>query len=319
MKKNSSMLSLGVLIKRNIKLFMKDKIIVFFSVLAPILVLLIYILFLGKLEVGMVENFLSENGLEGALTRAEIQGVINNWMIAGVMGISCISVAINANLIMVKDRANGSINDVLASPVKKIVLYLSYIISSFLITCIITMFVLVFALIYLACTGGFMLSFGQVCGLFGLTILATMGSSLMISFLCSFIKSPSQLTAANSVFSAAIGFFIGAYMPFSMLPDFVQHVGCFIPGTYSAGLYKHIFLSGVFERLSGKLPANVVSGLMDQYSIELDFFGTKISAGWMAVALIASIVLFLGLIFIFYSNKRTNFFAITKKKKRKKV
>ena len=36
MKKNNSMLSLGVLIKRNIKLFMKDKIIVFFSVLAPI-------------------------------------------------------------------------------------------------------------------------------------------------------------------------------------------------------------------------------------------------------------------------------------------
>ena len=125
--KNSNWLSLGVLIKRNIKLYMKDKMTVFFSVLAPIIILLVYILFLGDIQAQSIMSVFESQGYAGLVTETEVRAIVNNWMISGVMGVSCITVALNANIIMVRDRMNGNVNDIISSPVKRWVLYLSYI------------------------------------------------------------------------------------------------------------------------------------------------------------------------------------------------
>ncbi|MBE7076193.1 MAG: ABC transporter permease [Clostridiales bacterium] len=320
MKKSNNALSLYVLVKRNITLYMKDRMTVMFSVLAPIIVLLIYILFLGDLQVESISGMLGEYGLEGVLQKSDIQALINNWMIAGVMGVSCVTVAINANIVMVRDKMNGSINDILASPVKRWVIYASYIISCFLITFCICLIVLLLSIVYLAATGGLMLSFVDFLSIFGSTILSTLSSAFLATLICSFIKSTGTLAALNGIFGTAMGFLIGAYLPFSMMPKFMQYMACFIPGTYSAGLFRNFFLKGVLSNFSAKLPpeSNIIETLMENYSIRLELFGTEISAGYMALALIFAIVLFASLLLIFYSNKKTNFFAVGKKRKKAK-
>jgi len=314
MKKNNTLLTLGMLIKRNVKLFLKDKMTVFFSVLAPIIILLIYVLFLGKIQIDTINSTLVSNGIE--IERAAIRAMINNWMIAGVMGVSCITVSVNANIVMVKDRATGAINDTLASPVKRWVIYASYVIACFIVTLSICLIVLLVSLIFLACTGGFLLNFGDFFAILGITIISTLSSSLFTAILCIFIKTPSALAAVNGAFSTAIGFLIGAYLPFSMLPKAMQYLGCFIPGTYSAGLFKNYFLRGPLEVLAGKINnPELIDGLMKDYSVNLEFFGMRISSAWMVFALIISIVVFAGVLFAIYSNKKTNIFAVSKKKK----
>lgn len=79
--KCNNFLALGVLVKRNIKLYMKDKMTVFFSLLAPIIVLVLYILFLGDLQ---VQNIMATIG--DAVSETEVRALVNNWMISGVMG-----------------------------------------------------------------------------------------------------------------------------------------------------------------------------------------------------------------------------------------
>jgi len=217
-----------------------------FSVLAPIIVLLIYILFLGDLQVESISGMLGEYGLEGVLQKSDIQALINNWMIAGVMGVSCVTVAINANIVMVRDKMNGSINDILASPVKRWVIYASYIISCFLITFCICLIVLLLSIVYLAATGGLMLSFVDFLSIFGSTILSTLSSAFLATLICSFTKSTGTLAALNGIFGTAMGFLIGAYLPFSMMPKFMQYMACFIPGTYSAGLFRNFFDKNIY-------------------------------------------------------------------------
>lgn len=323
MKKSNTLLSLGVLIKRNVKLFLKDKMTVFFSMLAPVIVLLIYILFLGNLQVDSMQQMLASEGIgSDVITNKDLHAIINNWMIAGVMGVSCVTVALNANAIMVRDKANGNMNDALSSPVKRWVVYVSYIASAFIITLTIALVVLVIALCYLAGSGGFMLSFVDVLSILGITILSTISSACFAALICSFMT-PSALAAATGVFGACIGFLMGAYLPFSMLPKVVGWIGCFVPGTYSVGLFKQVFLNGLFDDLTSKLAAvgkeDFIVKLFDQYSVNLEIFGHEISAGWMIFALLISIVLFGSLILILYSNKKTNFFAVGKKKKKSKV
>lgn len=324
MNKSNTLLSLGVLIKRNVKLFLKDKMTVFFSVLAPVIVLLIYILFLGELQVGSIQQILESEGIGSDIVSIQdVRGIVNNWMIAGVMGVSCITVALNANIMMVRDRAYGNINDVLSSPVKRWVLYASYIISCFIVTLSIALVVLVVSLCYLAGSGGFMISWKDFFAILGITILSTISSSCFTALVCGFIKSTSALAAANGIFATAIGFLIGAYLPFGMLPKAIGWIGCFIPGTYSVGLFKEYFLNGMFTNITSKLPADKVAEFMDklsgQYSIKLEMFGQEITTGWMVLALLISIALFASLILIFYTNKKTNFFAVGKKVNKKKI
>lgn len=318
--KNNNLLALSVLVKRNIKLYLKDKMTVFFSVLAPIIILLLYVLFLGKLQVDSIMTMLAESGIDSTLTTQDVTGIINNWMIAGLMGVSCITVCINTNMVMIKDKATGNINDMLSSPVKRWVIYLSYIISCFVVTLAICLVVLLLAIVYLACTGGLMLSFVHFLAIVGITILSTLSSAFFMVLLCSFIKTTNALAALNGLFSTAIGFLIGAYLPFSMLPGAMQYIACFIPGTYSVGLYKEYFLSGYMQFLGDKLPADseVFRLLNENYSLSLDFFGHEVSTSWMAMVLVISIVLFAGVLAILYSKKKTNFFNATKKRLKKR-
>ena len=319
MKTNNTMLSLFCLVKRNIKLYMKNKMTVFFSVLAPVIVLLLYILFLGDLQVNNILGILQDEGVT-EIAGKDIRSLIDSWMISGVMAVSCITVTVNASTTMVRDRAQGNVNDVLSSPVKRWVLYLSYIISCFIITFSICFIVFVISSCYLAGVGAFHMSFLDVICVLAIMILSILSSSFFTTLFCSFIKTQSTLAAVNGVFSTAIGFLIGAYLPFSMLPKVIQYIACFIPGAYSAGLFRNYFLRGTVNYLIGIAPdkVDVINKIISQYSVELEFFGHEVSAGVAVLVIAASILLFGAIIWILYANKKTNFFNNGRKVKKQK-
>ncbi len=321
MVKNRVWLPLKSLVTRNVKMFMKDKMMVFFSILAPVIVLLLYILFLGEMQVQNVQNVINSTPefKEMGATVEQVRAVINNWMIAGVMSVSCITVTLSSCTVMVRDRERGTINDVLAAPIPKWALYISYMISSFIITFFICGAVFLISCIYLAASGGFLMSFVNFLAILGTMVLSILSSSFFITLIASLIKTEGALTSFNSVFSAAIGFLIGAYLPVGMMPKSVQYLCLFIPGTYSAGLFRMLFLDGPINVLGKEMgiDRDFVNKLLADYSVNMDFFGLKVSPLAMVLVLIGSIVLFGALILILYSNKKTNFFSITKRKKRK--
>ncbi len=320
MKESRDSLALRVLVKRNIKIYMKDKLTVFFSVLAPIIVLLLYVLFLGKLQTDTVLSMLGDYGLEGSLTEKDVSMIINNWMVGGLMGVSCITVAINTNIVMIRDKMHGNINDIFTSPVKKWVVYMSYILSCFLITLIICLIVLFLSIIYLACVGACVLTFVDFLALLGITMISTISSAFFMVLICGFLKTTSALTAFNSLLSTAVGFLVGAYLPFSMLPNAMKYIASFIPGTYSVGLFKQYFLNGCIKYVNTLPDSEKILGLIsDNFSLNLEFFGASVSTGWMTLVILASIAFFAILMVIFYSNKRTNVFAMHKKIKKHKA
>lgn len=317
--KNSIFLPLWSLVKRNIKLYMRNKMAVFFSVLAPIIVLLLYVLFLGKMQVDAIVSTLQESAVEKDVVISLANIMINNWMICGVLSVSCITVAFNSSATMVYDREQGNINDVLAAPIKKWVLYVSYVISTFVITFCIVIIIMVISMIYLACTGGLIITFIDFIAILGITALSTLSAAFAVVLILSFIKTSAAQSAFGSIFITVIGFLIGAYLPVSMLPVPIQYLTCFVPGTYSAGLYRNFFLRGPMQKMLQVLPADFVQTLKTRYAIELQIFGARIPAWWMTFALTLSIVLFAVLMIIFYSNKKTNFFTMALKKRKKKA
>lgn len=264
------------LVERNVKIFLKDKMGVFFSLLAPLIVLGLYVLFLGDVQMQSIESAFKDIPIDNKL----LKNFVDNWMLAGVISVACVTVSFSAQEIVVKDREKGVLADMLCAPVKRYLLSIGYYISNVIITLTICTIVLVIAFVYMAISGWTM-SAGEVFMSFGLLVMSVLSSSAIISIICKIVKTSAQHSAIVGIISAAIGFFMGAYMPISIFPKAIQYVTLFIPATYSAGLFRELFMRGALEKIEEVIP-QAGAKLEESFSMQLDFFGKTIEAKEMA-------------------------------------
>lgn len=264
------------LVERNVKIFLKDKMGVFFSLLAPLIVLGLYVLFLGDVQMQSIESAFKDIPIDNKL----LKNFVDNWMLAGVISVACVTVSFSAQEIVVKDREKGVLADMLCAPVKRYLLSIGYYISNVIITLTICTIVLAIAFVYMAISGWTM-SAGEVFMSFGLLVMSVLSSSAIISLICKIVKTSAQHSAIVGIISAAIGFFMGAYMPISIFPKAIQYVTLFIPATYSAGLFRELFMRGALEKIEEVIP-QAGAKLEESFSMQLDFFGKTIEAKQMA-------------------------------------
>ncbi len=296
----TDIICLGNLVKRELKLFLKDKAAVFFSLLAPLIILMLYVLFLGDLQVSAVEQ-----AFEGTtVSHSLIKSFIDGWMLAGVVSVSCITVAFSAYNVVLNDKENGTLDDILASPVKRWVITASYYFYNFVVTSVICGLLLVVVFVYLAISGWY-LTVGHTFAIVGVTVLSIVSSTLFATAICGFLKTTNAHSACVGILSAIIGFLIGAYMPVDMFPKAVQYIILFVPGTYSAGVLRNLFMSGVLNEIGKDAPYHV-EPLKDSYSMNMDFFGHTIGQDFMLYALLVTIVLLVAInVGIFFIRKAT--------------
>lgn len=276
------------LVKRHCKVFLKDRMAVFFSLLAPIIVFLLYALFLGDLQEDTVLSFFPEGVTvpEGA-----VSAFVDSWMVSGVLGTACFTVSFSANTIMVQDKCRGQIRDCLVSPVKRTTVTLAYFAFNFIVTVAVVTIVTLLCFVYLAATGGFRMSAGDAFATLWNVAFSALSSTLFSVFVCSFFRTEGALSGFIGIVSAAIGFLIGAYMPLSAFPDGVEYLAALLPGTHSAGLFRNFLMSGALADLTAGLPQAVYDGLLDAFSMRLDFFGKAAGTDVMALYVAGSIFL----------------------------
>ena len=114
---------LRALIKRNIKLFFKDKGLFFTALITPMILLVLYATFLGNVYRDSLLMTLPE-GL--GLSDRVVSGYVGGQMISSILAVSCVTVAFCSNMLMVQDRASGVLRDLTVAPVKRNTLALSY-------------------------------------------------------------------------------------------------------------------------------------------------------------------------------------------------
>ena len=77
------------LTKRNSQVFLKDKMAVFLSMLTQIIVLGLFLLFIKSSYVDSINSGLG--ALKDSVEKADIEALVNSWMIAGVTGTAVIT------------------------------------------------------------------------------------------------------------------------------------------------------------------------------------------------------------------------------------
>ena len=301
---NSLMNNLNVflnLTKRHFLVFFKNKIRVLYTLLVPIIILLVYILFLRNLELSTVQNILYELEVEATpeLT-TYINTLVDSWMLSGIIILSTITISIQTNNIIINDKENGVNRDFASSPIKNSYLIGSYFLFNFIVTMFLCLIVMLICFVYLAIMGEFFLTFIDFLIAFGVLTLSTAVSTLLTIFICSFIKHESTLASIIAVFSTVAGFVIGAYMPLSMFPDWFRNICGFVPGTYSTDLMRFAFMATPLDGLSGLVSnlnlANgeeLINNLFNSFGYEINLFGTNINVGYQSLINVGFVVLFM--------------------------
>lgn len=285
--------ALGSIVKRCLKMFLKDGMAVFFSLLAPLIVFLLYVLFLADIQVDAVNSAFPE-GFE--VSKGLVKAFVDNWMVSGVLGVACITVSLSANSIMVQDKQRGQIRDCLASPVKRSVITTAYFVFNFVVTAVICTIVYLVCLVYLAASGSFTMTASDVFAVFGVLLFSVLSATLITVFLASLFRTEATLSGFIGIISAAIGFLTGAFMPLSIFPTGVQYVSSILPGTHSSGMFRHFLMSEALEDLVATVPeaaqASLRSGLEDAFSMQLNFFGKMADIDVMAIYIAVIIIVF---------------------------
>lgn len=295
------MTTTAVLIKRNIKLFFKDKGMFFTSLVTPAILLVLYATFLGNVyrdtfTAGLPQGVTLDEGI--------IDGLVGGQLISSILAVSCITVAFCSNFLMVQDKVNGTIKDLRISPVKPATLSISYYIATLISTLIVCFVAAGVCLGYVAAVGWYMRVSDILYLLLDILLLSFFGTALssLINF---FLNTQGQISAVGAIISAGYGFICGAYMPISSFSDGLQKAISFLPGTYGTSLVRNHALGGVFAEMEEQeIPTAVVDGMRDAIDCNLYFFDEKVQIGEMYTVLGISVVVLVGVYILLNSLKK---------------
>lgn len=280
------MTGLGALIKRDTKLFFKDKGMFFTSLITPIILLVLFATFLGN----VYEESFTMNLPEGmAIPEKLIRGTVGGQLVSSLLAVCCVTVAFCSNMLMVQDKLTGARGDLTITPVRSSAMALGYFISTAITTLIICLAATGVGLAYLAVQGWFLTTADILLILLDVTLLTLFGTALS-SIVNFFLSSQGQISAVGTIVSAGYGFICGAYMPISQFGEGLRSVLSYLPGTYGTSLIRNHCLRGAYEEMSVLgFPDQVIESIKDAIDCNLYFGGQKVELGSMYIILVGSV------------------------------
>lgn len=285
------MTGLGNLIRRNCKLFFKDKAMFFTSLITPMILLVLYATFLAKVY---RDSFASSLPKGMDIPQKLIDATAGGELLSSLLAVSCVTVSVCCNALMVQDKVTGARRDLTMTPVRRSTLALSYYFATIISTLIICILALGAGMLYLAKVGWYM-SAGDVFLLLSDVVLLVLFGTALSSVTNFFLSSQGQISAVGTIISAGYGFICGAYMPISQFGAGLQKVISFLPGTYGTSLLRNHALRGVYAEMEAqRFPAEIIESIKDSIDCNLYFFGTKVSLPAMYGILCGAIVLLIG-------------------------
>lgn len=294
--------------KRNIRVYGKNKTVVFFSLLTQIIILGLYLLFL---RVNYVEGIKSGMGdLAGLLSSEDIDSLVNSWLVCGVIGTSVITVALNTLAVIVNDRQQKISNDYSASPVKGYTVVLSYFTSTVITSFVMSAVLLSAGFIFVCAGNDLTFKIEQILSMYGVTALGTISATTVLMFIVSFIKRSSTFSSFGLMISTGIGFIIGAYIPVAQFSESIQTIVNLVPGSQVAGMMRNILMQPAIDNIKSKLGAEgaemFIESTKGMFGTSLNLFGNEVDFNFMMLYTIGTIALFLLANLVFYKISSKN-------------
>lgn len=278
------MRTIKMLTLRHLRCFFRDRLAVFFSFLSVFIIIGLYVLFLGKLQVDSLKMAVGE--MEG------IRYLVDSWIMAGILTVNAVTVSLSAYGIMINDGERGALKEFLTAPIKRSHLITSYILSTVTIGLIISFTTFILAEIYIVSTGGEFIGLLGTLKVLGLLFIIVLSSAALTCFLASLVNSINAFSTMSTLIGTLIGFLAGVYIPIGVLPESVQLFVKFIPFTYAASSLRQVFMEDPLAEVFEGAPAEALQSYEEAYGVVINFGNYEVSQPVMVGILLLTTAIF---------------------------
>jgi multidrug/hemolysin transport system permease protein len=259
---------------RNLRLFFRDRLNVFFSLLGALIVFLLYTLFLANLQTTSIAAAFPQ------ADAAEVKGFVDSWMFAGIVAMTSITTSLGALGVFVEDGASGRFRDFLVSPIRRGQLVLGYLLSTVVVALIMTVLVLAVSLVYLFAVDGVVIALPQIATTLGWIALACLAFA--------------AIWALATIVGTVIGFLAGAFIAVGLFPEAVRNVVNALPFAQTAMLMRRELTADTLSTLVDGQP-EAIDALSAYYGITAFVGDWEVTVPVVAVILVACTVVFTAL------------------------
>jgi multidrug/hemolysin transport system permease protein len=259
--------------KRVFKLFFRDKSAIFFTLLASIILLTIYLLFLNR-------AFFSEKQMEMIPDLDHFQ---YSWLMAGLAVITAFSSSFTGLAQMPVDRRTKAFDDFQVAPVRRSQIVAGYILGGAFTAFVMSLATIAFTYVFLLIRKTPLPSVKNTLLIIGATLLTTLVSSGLAFLFASGRNSMRSYGSVSSLMLTLIGFFAGAYIPYGVLGKSVQTFMTWLPFSHMASLARKFYVEDVFKRMI--IPSEDKAAFRLVFGVDLEMLGKTVSP-WFSVGFI---------------------------------
>ncbi|MDE6365065.1 MAG: ABC transporter permease [Lachnospiraceae bacterium] len=259
------------LMKRNIKMYLRDKVSVFFSILSMLIVLALMVIFLGKMNSENVVDALAQFGgvRDVAADEKNAAYLIQMWTLAGILEVNAVTITLTVIGIIVQDEAKGRLASFYLAPVKRIQIALGYITAAWIVGTVMCTLTLVVGELYMAVCGHPLLAAADWMKLIGMMALNTLVYASLSYLLALFIHSESAWSSIFTIIGTLVGFVGAIYLPMSMLPDGVGSVLKCLPVLHGAAMMREVCTADAIAKTFDGLPSIAGETFREQMGVSV--------------------------------------------------
>lgn len=244
------------LLKRNMLLYIRDYVSVFFSVLSMLIVLALMVIFLGNMNSENVVDALAEFGgvRDIAADEKNASYLIQMWTLAGILEVNAVTITLTVMGTMVQDEVKNRLASFYMAPVRRIKIALGYILSSWIVGIVMCVLTFVLGEIYMAVCGHPLLHAADCLKLLGMIVINTFTYASLSYLLALFIHSESAWSSIFTIIGTLVGFVGAIYLPMSMLPEGVSRVLKCLPVLHGAAMMRTVCTEDAITKTFDGLP-----------------------------------------------------------------
>lgn len=272
---------------RNVRIFFRDRTSVFFSFLSVLIIILLYVLFLGDTIVNSLKNEIADANAARFFA--------DTWIMAGVLVANSITSTLGALEVLVNDEHRGIGKDFLVSPVRRWQLVFGYVLSTWTVGVLTGLIVFAVSQAYIVMRGGEIISAVNALKVAGLILLNVLAFSSFNFLVVSFFKTNAAFSTFSTLVGTLIGFVTGVYVPIGVLPEFLQKLIALVPATHAASVMRQLYMSASLSKAYADMPPQFSSEFSRIYGITLNYGGKSIALPVMLSYVAVTGAVFLGL------------------------
>ncbi len=285
------------LIYRNLALYFKDKVAVFFSLVGALILIGVYVLFLSE---NLSSSVISVVG--DTLNKKDLAYLINSFILAGMLSITSVTSCLGALGFLVNDKEKKVIKDFKSSPLSFWTYPIAAVISGVVVGFIMSVISFSVYSLFIYFNTGYFYSVLTIIRTITLILIAAIMSSSLMGLIVSLLKTNSAFSSVSLLTGTLLGFVNGLYIPIGQMSNFMQNILKLLPFSHIATLFRKTLMEQAIIVNFQDAPVSALTNFKETLGVSLTFNNEPITLTYSLVFI--GLITIVSLILFFISFRR---------------